>query len=61
MTQDGLSSAATRVSPRSNVYTVLMIVAALALCVGVAAIWVRSAQLFRSSNPLELPRTAANR
>lgn len=60
MTQDGTLAPA-KVAPRSNVYTVLMIVAALVLALGVGSVWYRSYQLTKSSNPLELPQSSTSR
>ncbi|MCX5659154.1 MAG: hypothetical protein NTW19_05455 [Planctomycetota bacterium] len=60
MTQDGTFGSA-RVAPRSNVYTVLMIIAALVLALGVGSVWYRSYQLTKSNNPLELPRSSQSR
>lgn len=48
-------------SPRSNVYTVLLIVAALALAAGIGYLWYRNGQLYPGTQPWEIaaPRALA--
>jgi hypothetical protein len=41
-------------SPSSNIYTILVLAALLALVVAVAYLWVRSGQLFGTTNPFEI-------
>lgn len=39
---------------KSNIYTVLALAALLSLIVGVAVVWMKSAELFGTSNPFEI-------
>ncbi len=39
---------------RSDIYTLLMLIACLALLVGIGFIWYRGAELFGTSNPFEV-------
>lgn len=38
----------------SNIYTVLTFISLMSLIAGIAFVWVRSSQLFGSSNPFQL-------
>ena len=42
-------------SPTANVYTVLLLIAALALLAGVGYVWYRYADMFGTSNPFAVP------
>lgn len=41
----------TRHTGHSDVYTLLIVIAAIALLVGIGFVWYRSAELFDASNP----------
>lgn len=46
---------------KSNVYTVLIVIAFLVLVVGVGTLYRAQQQLFGTSNPFEVPQSKAGR
>ena len=58
MTQasSGPISGRTTIPARSNLYTVLLLVSALALGIGAGFVWYKSTQLFNESNPFHIER-----
>jgi hypothetical protein len=52
-----MSMARAQPRARNNIYTVLVVVAFVALCVGIAAVVVRSQQLFDTGNPFKVVST----